>query len=180
MRLFTVGHSTHSLDGLCALLAAHDVTRVVDVRRFPRSRRHPQFDAESLAMTLPERGIDYHHLPALGGRRRPRPESPNGGWDNEAFRGYADHALSAEFAEALDELCGLARERTTAIMCAEGLWWRCHRRLIADRLTVLGWPVLHIAPDGRLAEHALPPFAVPQADGTVRYPPAQGSLLEPG
>ena len=177
MRLFTIGHSTHSLDDFCALLDAHDVTRVADVRRFPQSRRHPQFRAESLAESLPARGIDYRHLPALGGRRRPSPDSPNGGWDNDAFRGYADHAMSAEFAAGLDELCALARERPTAVMCVERLWWHCHRRIIADRLTVLGWSVVHIAPDGGLAEHALPPFAIAQPDGTVRYPPAQGSLL---
>jgi uncharacterized protein (DUF488 family) len=175
---FTVGHSTHTLDGFCALLAPHGVTRVVDVRRVPRSARHPQFNDDSLAAELPERGIDYRHLPALGGRRRPRPDSPNGGWDNDAFRGYADHALGAEFGAALDELRELARERPTAIMCAEGLWWRCHRRLIADRLVASGWTVSHIGPDGALSEHALPAFAEPQADGTVRYPPAQGSLLE--
>jgi hypothetical protein len=103
--------------------------------------------------------------------------APNGAWDNDAFRGYADYALGAEFDAALDELRALARDRPTAIMCAEGLWWRCHRRLIADRLVVSGWTVCHIGPDGGLAEHALPPFADPQADGTVRYPPAQGSLF---
>jgi uncharacterized protein (DUF488 family) len=175
-QLFTVGHSTHSLDRLCALLTTHDVTRVADVRRVPRSARHPQFHGESLAVELPARGIDYRHLPALGGWRKPLPDSPNGGWDNDAFRGYADYALGAEFAAALDELCALAGE-PTAVMCAEGDWRRCHRRLIADRLTASGWTVCHIGPDGTLAEHVLPPFAEPQADGTVRYPPAQESLL---
>jgi uncharacterized protein (DUF488 family) len=179
MRAFTVGHSTHSLDGLHALLAAHGVERVADVRRVPRSARHPQFRAESLAVELPARGVDYHHLAALGGWRRPLPGSPNGAWDNDAFRGYADYALGAEFAMALDELQTLARERPTAITCAEGLWWHCHRRLIADRLVVAGWTVHHIGPDGSLAAHELPPFAEPQADGTILYPPAQGSLLRP-
>jgi uncharacterized protein (DUF488 family) len=179
MRVFTVGHSTHSLDDLYALLAAHGVERVADVRRVPRSARHPQFRAESLAVELPARGVDYRHLPALGGWRRPLPDSPNGGWDNDAFRGYADYALSAEFAKALDELHTLARERPTAIMCAEGQWWRCHRRLIADRLLSSGWTVCHIGPDGSVADHELPPFAERHADGTVRYPPAQGSLLGP-
>jgi Domain of unknown function DUF488 len=179
MRVFTVGHSTHSLDDLEALLAAHNVERVADVRRVPRSARHAQFRAESLAVELPTRGVDYRHLPALGGWRRPLPDSPNGGWDNDAFRGYADYALTAEFAEALDELQTLARERLTAIMCAEGLWWQCHRRLIADRLVASGWTACHIGPNGALAEHALPPFAEPQADAIVLYPPAQGSLLGP-
>jgi uncharacterized protein (DUF488 family) len=176
MRAFTIGHSTHSLDGLVALLARHVVERVADVRRTPRSRRHPQFDLDSLAAELPERGIDYRHLPALGGRRRPRPDSPNGGWEHEAFRGYADYALTGEFAAGLTELCALACERPTAVMCAEALWWRCHRRLIADRLTATGWSVCHIAADGGLSEHELPPFAVVQADKTVRYPPTQAVL----
>jgi uncharacterized protein (DUF488 family) len=176
MRAFTVGHSTHSLDELVALLTQHDVERVADVRLTPYSRRHPQFNREALAAELAKRGIDYRHLPALGGRRRPRPDSPNGGWEHEAFRGYADYALTAEFAAGVNELCAWAREQPTAVMCAEGLWWRCHRRLIADRLTALGWSVWHITPDGGLAEHELPEFAAVQADGTVRYPPQQGAL----
>jgi uncharacterized protein (DUF488 family) len=177
MRTFTVGHSTHSLDGLVALLARHGVERVVDVRRTPHSRRHPQFEQDALAADLPARGIDYRHLAGLGGRRRPRPDSPNGGWEHEAFRGYADYALTGEFAAALAELDALARERPTAFMCAEALWWRCHRRLIADRLTAMGWSVCHIGADGALARHALPEFAVVAADGTVRYPPVQTALL---
>jgi uncharacterized protein (DUF488 family) len=175
-RAFTVGHSTHSLDEFVALLHRHGVERVADVRIAPYSRRHPQFIRESLAGELGERGIDYRHLAALGGRRRPRPDSPNGGWEDEAFRGYADYALTGEFAAGLAELCTLARERPTAVMCAEALWWRCHRRLIADRLTALGWSVCDIAPDGRLTEHELPSFAVVEGDGSVRYPPAQGAL----
>ena len=176
MRTFTIGHSTHPFDELVALLDRHDVMRVADVRLTPRSRRHPQFDLESLAAALPRVGIDYRHLPALGGRRRPRPDSPNGGWENEAFRGYADHALTADFAAALSQLCELATERPTAIMCAEALWWHCHRRLISDRLTALGWTVCHITAAGGLVEHELPPFAVVQPDTTVLYPPAQAAL----
>jgi uncharacterized protein (DUF488 family) len=176
MRAFTVGHSTHSLDGLLALLTPHRVARVVDVRRTPRSRRHPQFNLEALAAELPRRGVDYRHLPALGGRRLPRRDSPNGGWEHEAFRGYADYALTDEFAAALEVLCAAARERPTAVMCAEALWWRCHRRLIADRLTALGSTVSHIAADGGLTEHQLPPFAIVDADKSVRYPPPQAAL----
>jgi uncharacterized protein (DUF488 family) len=175
--IFTIGHSTHTLDRLCELLDAHRVTRLADVRRVPRSARHPQFRAEALAAELPTRGIDYRHLPALGGFRKPTADSPNGGWENDAFRGYADYALTAEFAAGLDELCTLARDRATAVMCAEAPWWRCHRRLIADRLVSIGWTVCHIDANGTHTEHELPPFAVRQADGTVRYPPAQGSLL---
>lgn len=175
--IFTIGHSTHSLDRLCELLDVHGVTRLADVRRVPRSARHPQFGAEALAAELAPRGIEYRHLAALGGFRKPAPDSPNTGWDNDAFRGYADYALTDEFTQALGELCTLARDRPTATMCAEAPWWRCHRRLIADRLTANGWTVCHIGPDGSLTEHELPDFAVAQADGTVRYPPAQGSLL---
>ena len=175
--MFTIGHSTHSLDAFVALLARHGVQGVADVRRTPRSRRHPHFERDALAAELPRRGVDYRHLPALGGRCRPRADSPNGGWEHEAFRGYADYALTGEFGVALGELCALARERATAFMCAEAPWWRCHRRLIADRLTALGWSVCHIGSDGTLVSHALPDFAVVAADGTVSYPPAQGALL---
>jgi uncharacterized protein (DUF488 family) len=176
MRAFTIGHSTHPLDTFIALLAGNRVTRIADVRRTPRSGRHPQFNRETLAAELPRHGIDYRHLPALGGRRRAGPDSPNGGWEHPAFRGYADYALTGEFATGLAELCALAAERPTAIMCAEAPWWRCHRRLIADRLTALGWTVCHIGSDGGLTEHELPPFAVVSAGGAVTYPPAQGAL----
>jgi uncharacterized protein (DUF488 family) len=176
MRAFTIGHSTHPLDTFAALLTGAGVARIADVRRTPRSARNPQFNRESLAAELPRRGIDYRHLPALGGRRHARPDSPNGGWEHPAFRGYADYALTGEFGAGLAELRTLAQERPTAVMCAESLWWRCHRRLIADRLTALGWTVCHIAPDGTLTEHELPPFAVVAPGGVVTYPPAQGAL----
>jgi uncharacterized protein (DUF488 family) len=174
VRVFTVGHSTHTLEALLALLECHGVARLADVRRFPRSRRHPQFNLESLR-EVPR--IDYRHLPALGGRRHGRADSPNGGWEHPAFRAYADYALTPEFGAGLAELMALAAERPTAMMCAEAPWWRCHRRLIADRLAALGWTVCHIGPDGGLAEHELPEFAIVQPDGTVLYPPAQGTLL---
>ena len=171
MRVFTVGHSTHPLEAFAALLRDHGVAAVADVRRVPRSGRHPQFAAEALAAGLPEHGLAYGHLAALGGWRRPLGDSPNGGWRNASFRAYADYALTAEFAAGLAELRAQARERPTAIMCSEGLWWRCHRRLIADRLLVEGWDVRHVLPGGAAVEHALPAFARPQADGTVLYPP---------
>jgi uncharacterized protein (DUF488 family) len=171
VQVFTVGHSTHELDPFVALLRQHGVEVIVDVRAYPGSRRHPQFGGEALAASLPAHGIEYRHLRALGGRRSSRPDSPNGGWENDAFRAYADHALGREFGTAFRELRTLAAARPAAVMCAEGMWWRCHRRLIADRLLVAGWEVCHIAPDGRLAAHELPPFAAPQPDGTVLYPP---------
>jgi uncharacterized protein (DUF488 family) len=171
VRVFTVGHSTHALDDFVALLREHAIEVVADVRAYPGSRRHPHFGGEALATELSRRGIEHRHLRALGGRRSPRPDSPNGGWENDAFRAYADHALTPEFGAALDDLTALARSKPVAVMCAEGLWWNCHRRLIADRLTTAGWRVCHIGPDGRLAAHELPAFAAPQPDGTVLYPP---------
>ncbi len=171
-RIHTIGHSTHELDELVALLARHAVTALADVRRHPGSRRHPQFASLTLADSLPARGLLYAHLPQLGGRRKPAPGSPNDGWENESFRAYADHLASDEFADGLAALERLAGERPTAVMCAEGLWWRCHRRLVADVLTVRGWTVCHIAPGGALSEHALPDFAV--VDGTrIAYPAPQ-------
>jgi uncharacterized protein (DUF488 family) len=177
VRIATIGHSTHPLDAFVSLLRRHGVELVADVRIVPRSGRHPQFNADALAAELPARGIAYRHFKALGGRRRPRPDSPNRGWDVDAFRAYADHALTPQFAAALGALAAAARAAPTAVMCAEGLWWRCHRRLIADRLQVAGWTVCHIGPDGALTEHALPPFAAPQPNGTVLYPPP-GTLFD--
>jgi uncharacterized protein (DUF488 family) len=169
---FTVGHSTHPLEEFVALLRAAGVEAIADVRRWPRSRRHPQFDDDALAVELPLRSLGYEHLPGLGGRRRPLPESPNDGWENEAFRGYADHMASDEFARALARLEELCAARPTAAMCAEAPWWRCHRRLVADALVARGWEVRHVMPDGRLAPHELPPFAVVR-DGRVSYPAPQ-------
>lgn len=167
-RVFTVGHSTHELPELVALLRRHDVAALADVRTAPRSRRTPQFNREALARELPGLGVRYLHLPELGGWRSPRPGSPNDGWRNRSFRGYADHMDSPEFRSGLSQLEELARERPTAFMCSEALWWRCHRRLVADALTVRGWSVEHIGADGRAARHALTPFAVREDDG-VRY-----------
>jgi uncharacterized protein (DUF488 family) len=173
--IFTVGHSTHELGAFAALLGRHGVALLVDVRRYPRSRRVRQFNSVSLERSLPERGVEYIHMGELGGRRRPRPDSPNAGWENEQFRGYADHMATTEFAAALERLEALARSRRTAIMCAEAAWFRCHRRLISDALVVRGWCVLHIGSDGRAAAHELTSFAL-VADGRLTYPARQGSL----
>ena len=148
------------------------MTALADVRRHPGSRRHPQFASHALAVSLPARGIEYTHLPALGGRRKASPASVNDGWENESFRAYADHLESEEFRAGLAALEDLAGRRPTAVMCAEGLWWRCHRRLVADVLTVRGWTVCHIAPGGALSEHALPEFAVVEGE-RVTYPAPQ-------
>jgi uncharacterized protein (DUF488 family) len=144
------------------------VRAVADVRRFPRSRRHPHFNAEVLASEVP----GYAQFPELGGRRRPVADSVNDGWEVEAFRAYADHMASGEFLSGLARLEELAASTPTAVMCAEAPWWRCHRRLVADALLVRGWEVCHIAPDGRLVAHELPDFAV--VDGAeIRYPAPQ-------
>ena len=145
------------------------------MRSFPSSRRHPQFNRAALEQWLPEAGIDYLHLPELGGRRDPAPISPNGGWRERGFRGYADHMASAEFAAGIDRLERLARVKLTAVMCAEALWWRCHRRLIADALTVRGWDVQHLG-SGSPVKHELTPFAEVGDGGALTYPPPQTSL----
>ncbi|HQZ79131.1 MAG TPA: DUF488 domain-containing protein [Steroidobacteraceae bacterium] len=142
--IWTIGHSTRSLDEFLELLADHRLEAVADVRRFPGSRRYPHFAQAALSATLAERGIAYHWIPALGGRRRARPDSPNTGWRNASFRGYADHIGSAEFSRGLDELLQLADRLRTALMCAEAVWWRCHRSLIADVLRSRGIEVVHI------------------------------------
>jgi uncharacterized protein (DUF488 family) len=175
--VYTIGHSTRSADELLALLHEADIRLLADVRAFPSSRRHPQFNRDALAKWLPEAGIQYTHLPGLGGRRDPVPGSPNGGWRERAFQGYADHMASGEFREAFAELEAAARETPTAIMCAEAVWWRCHRRLISDALVARGWRVEHLGIGSGHSVHELPPFAVVGNDGLVRYPPAQGSLL---
>lgn len=175
--VYTIGHSTRSADELLALLGDAGVTLLADVRAFPTSRRHPQFNRGALAAWLSTAGIRYRHMPGLGGRRSPIPGSPNGGWTETAFQGYADHMNTDEFRLALADLELLAREFPASVMCAEAVWWRCHRRLISDALVVHGWRVEHLGiGDGR-AVHELPPFAVVEADGTLTYPPAQTTLL---
>jgi uncharacterized protein (DUF488 family) len=153
------------------LLRQHGVTALVDVRMYPRSRRMPHFNSDALSASLPSLGISYVHERALGGRRSPVEGSPNGGWREEQFQGYADHMATREFAAALSRVEKLARSQPTALMCAEGLWWRCHRRLTSDALLVRGWRVLHIGPD-RTSEHELTPFAV-VSDDRLTYPPEQ-------
>ena len=180
MRIYTIGHSTRSAAELSELLRVERVCLLVDVRRFPRSRRHPQFNIETLPVTLADSGIGYRHIEALGGRRRrslTADASPNTGWDAEGFRTYADYAMTAPFRDALNTLVGLAQSRTVAIMCAEALWWHCHRRIISDYLLVRGFDVIHILGPGETKRAGLTPGAEPQADATVHYPPAQPRLF---
>jgi uncharacterized protein (DUF488 family) len=153
--VWTIGHSTRSLPTLLALLAAHRVQRVADVRRFPRSRRHPQFNTDALARELPAAGVAYRHWPALGGFRRARPDSRNTAWRHASFRGYADYMETDAFAAALDALLDDAGQGRTAIMCAEAVPWRCHRSLISDALVARGVEVFHILGPARAEPHTL-------------------------
>ena len=163
----------HEADEFLRLLHGHDIELVVDVRRYPASRRVPHFNSGVLAETLGSGGIDYEHMEALGGRRSPAPDSPNTGWRNEQFRGYADHMASEEFQSALATL--EAERRRCAVMCAEVQWVNCHRRLIADALVAHGRRVLHIDGRGATSPHELTDFAV-VSGGRVSYPPVQESL----
>jgi len=174
--VWTIGHSTRGWDEFLALLGSCGIEAVADVRRFPGSRRYPWFAGEAMAQSLPAAGLDYLWLPQLGGRRRALPGSPNGAWRNAAFQGYADHLQSAEFAEGLALLLELAARRRTALMCAEAVWWRCHRRLIADVLTARGVEVLHILDAGHVQQHALTDSAR-LVDGRLVYPPPQDDLF---
>jgi uncharacterized protein (DUF488 family) len=170
MTVWTIGHSTHSFEAFMRLLAMHDISLLADIRTVPKSRRHPHFNAEALAQSLPGRGVTYVELPRLGGWRRAAPDSPNGAWRNLSFRGYADYAMSDDFDEGLAQLRELAAAQPTAMMCAEAVWWRCHRRLVADRLVVARDTVCHIGANGRTSAHQLTEFAAVNRDGQVTYP----------
>jgi uncharacterized protein (DUF488 family) len=152
--ILTVGHSTHPIEAFVELLREADVAAIADVRRFPGSRRNPQFGAEALAKSLDETGIAYEPFgEELGGRRRSETPAGESRWRNAAFAAYAEYMETEAFAGGLERLEKLAAERRTALMCAESVWWRCHRRLIADALTARGWDVVHLMPDGRLQPH---------------------------
>jgi uncharacterized protein (DUF488 family) len=142
--IWTIGHSTRAIEEFLSLLAGSRIETIADVRSFPGSRRYPQYGREALAATLAAHAIGYHWLPALGGRRRASPDSPNTAWRNASFRGYADYMSSTEFAQGLAELSEVSNKARTTIMCSEALWWRCHRSMIADALCVRGIKVVHI------------------------------------
>lgn len=167
--IHTVGHSTRTLDELVELLRGHGVEGVADVRRFPGSRRLPQFNAEHLANELPKRALIYLPCPQLGGRRKPNPDSINLAWRNASFRAYADYMQTPEFVEGLTALMAAASERPFAMMCAEAVPWRCHRSLIGDALVVRGWTVLDIMSPTKVSAHKLTPFAR-QAGNQLTYP----------
>lgn len=172
----TIGHSTRPFDIFLALLQAHGIESIADVRRFPGSRRYPWFAGEALAGQLPAHGVTYTWLPQLGGRRKVQPGSPNGGWRNPSFQGYADHLSTTEFADGLARLLALAARQRTAMMCAEAMWWQCHRALICDVLKVRGIEVLHIA-DARPATPHPYSSAARVEDGRLSYAPAQAGLF---
>jgi uncharacterized protein (DUF488 family) len=175
VRIYTVGHSTRSLADLVQLLRAHGVVQLADVRTVPRSRRHPHFGGDALARSLADIAVAYRHFPALGGLRKPRPDSTNTGWRVEGFRGFADYMETSGFARALEELmawaaaANTAASGATAVMCAEAVWWRCHRRLIADALVARGVAVHHISSETSASVHTLTPFAR-LTDQRLAYP----------
>jgi uncharacterized protein (DUF488 family) len=166
--IYTIGHSTRRLETFLDLLRVHGIRRLADIRTVPRSRRHPHFSRESLERSLPVAGVAYRHFPGLGGLRRPRRDSQNLAWRHDGFRGYADHMMTDEFEEAVDALLAYATEPTT-VMCAEAVWWQCHRRLLSDALFVRGIDVRHIVSDAPAAPHTLTEFARPRG-GKVSYP----------
>jgi uncharacterized protein (DUF488 family) len=175
----TVGHGTLEADAFADLVTGAALQVVVDVRRYPGSRRHPQF-GEAMEAWLPARGVDYRWLASLGGRRSPAPDSPNIGLTNPQFRGYADHMASAEFAEGVAALLEVATDRPAAVMCAESVWWRCHRRLLADHLVLVEEiAVDHLFHDGRIVAHAPAPEARRVGRRVVYDLTAQPSLFEP-
>ncbi|MGH8203898.1 MAG: DUF488 family protein [Steroidobacteraceae bacterium] len=175
MRLpfFTIGHSNRSLDEFTRLLLGAGIGIVADVRKLPRSRANPQFNEEALPGSLAALDVSYQHFAALGGRRgksRTSPRDLNGLWTNESFHNYADYALTAEFRAALARLREAGRDRRCAIMCSEALWWRCHRRIVADQLIARGETVFHVIAEGRLEPARLTAGAVIRDRETVVYP----------
>lgn len=174
--IFTVGHSTLPMEEFLTLLGAYGIETLADIRTIPRSRHNPQFNSDTLGNTLLTHKIRYVRLPALGGLRHTRKSSPNTGWRNASFRGYADYMQTSEFARAIEELAALGQASRTAIMCAEAVPWRCHRSLVADALCVRGIPVIEILSATSYRDHKMTPFA--RVNGlSITYPPEQSALL---
>ena len=168
MTVWTVGHSTRSGEKFVQILKAHEVEVLVDVRTHPGSRRYPQFNREALSESLAKAGIEYTHEPRLGGRRAPRKDSHNTAWRNDQFRGYADHMETEAFGKGVEELLELASNARVAVMCAEAVWWRCHRGLLADYLKAVGHTVVHIIDEKKTEEHPYTP-AARIVDGQLSY-----------
>jgi uncharacterized protein (DUF488 family) len=152
-QIWTIGHSTRSAQEFIALLQEQQIKALADVRQFPGSRRYPHFGRDPLEKELLNAGITYDHFPELGGRRNPAPDSPNTAWRNKAFRGYADYMMSEPFQKGIERLTKLAQTKGTAMMCAEAVWWSCHRSLLADWFKSSGWRVWHIMGEHKLQEH---------------------------
>lgn len=169
-QIWTIGHSTHPLEEFIAMLASFQIEMVVDIRSFPGSRKFPQFNKEALEVSLPEHNFQYMHLKALGGRRKPNPDSKNTVWRHPAFRAYADYMASDLFKEGIQELIEIARDKRTVFMCSEAVWWRCHRSMVSDYLKVDGWEVMHIMNVNKATEH---PFTQPAhvIDNVLTYNP---------
>ena len=174
--LWTIGHSTRDWETFLGMLQEAGIQVLADVRRFAGSRRHPQFSRDVMPHALAHAGIRYLPLPAMGGRRSADPGSRNTAWRVPAFRAYADHMASDDYADARARLMAAALAAPTCVMCAEALWWRCHRRLVADDFLSRGWRVLHLMGPGKAAPHELHADAVMEG-GVLRYPAAQGRLL---
>src|SRR3954469_8568938 len=174
-QLLSIGHSTRDLSDFISLLKENGVERLADIRRYPGSRRYPHFSREALSLSLPAEGIEYIHMPELGGRRKPLPDSRNTAWRNEQFRAYADYMATDEFRSAIDKLLSLADQQRVTIMCAEAVPWRCHRNLVADELTRRGIEVMHIIGAGAAKVHAINPHAQIEGDHLV-YPDEQQTL----
>jgi len=151
--LWTIGHSTHTLEAFIGILRAHNIEAVVDVRTMPGSRRYPHFNRETVSVALEKVGVSYVHIPELGGRRKPRQDLVNVAWRNESFRGYADYMETPQFLRGIDSLQKLAAAKRTAVMCAEAVWWKCHRSMISDWLKAHGVDVLHILSENKVEEH---------------------------
>lgn len=171
LKLFTIGHSTHPIERFIALLNQHGIKGLADIRRFPGSKRLPHFSRDNLAAALPKAGLDYHWFEALGGRRskEKNANSNNLGLRNESFRNYADYMLTPQFQDAVDQLLEIGNRKRTAFMCAEGLFWQCHRRLVSDFLMMKGIVVEHIMPSGELRSHTLTEGGRIK-DGELSYP----------
>ena len=175
-KIWTIGHSTRTIDELTAMLQSFAIKLVADVRSYPGSRRYPQFNKEALQISLAKNNIGYVHLPELGGRRKANPDSKNTMWRHEAFRGYADYMETDAFKKAIEQLQSLAGEQQTAYMCSEAVWWRCHRSLISDYLKSIGWTVMHIMAIGKEEEH---PYtsAARLVNGVLSYEKNGGELF---
>ena len=174
--IFTLGHSTLPIERFVAVLQAYAIARLADIRTIPRSRHNPQFSDTALAKSLKALHLDSVHMRALGGLRHARRDSPNTGWRNESFRGFADYMQTEEFENALAALIRMGREKRVAIMCAEAVPWRCHRSLVADALSVRGVPVIEILSEATYRMHTLTPFL--RVEGLrITYPPEQATLL---